>query len=434
MHLPNFPGCAGCVQDGLPERRWLAALAQSVAWQFFGNWLVDSFNFTLERLSQIKCPPDKPRIRCLDTKVRGLMFRVNRGGSKIYGWYRRLPDDNESPRKQCEITIGAFEDVPLEEARKRAEEFNVIVGDKKDPSLTREAGITYGALFNRYLEEYAKTRTTTWQSAVYNHERYFKRWHHRLVADIDTQSIQRWVNDMGAEYGKHTANRTFNTMRAVLSWALRKELIAGQNACHGVDTFKVQARERFILPGDEFQKFADALNQEPNATIRDFFWMCLFTGARRANVLEMEWNQIDFELLSWRIPVTKNNESLTVPLTSSSIEILRRRFSDPLRHDRWVFPSDRTGRKTGELGHLSSPHKAWARIIQRAGIADLRIHDLRRTAGSYMAINGVSPTIIGKALGHKSLQSTAIYARLTQDPVRRAFENAERRLNGDIIN
>lgn len=59
----------------------------------------------------------------------------------------------------------------------------------------------------------------------------------------------------------------------------------------------------------------------------------------------------------------------------------------------------------------------------------MRIHDLRRTAGSYMAIQNVSPTIIGKALGHRSMQSTAVYARLTQDPVRQALENAQAALS-----
>ena len=195
--------------------------------------------------------------------------------------------------------------------------------------------------------------------------------------------------------------------------------------CIGVDRFKTRARERFVQPGDEYVRFAAALIQEPKETIRDFFWMCLFTGARRSNLLSMEWSQVDFDLRVWRIPVTKNGDSQTVPLTPNAIEILRRRQADEEAHECWVFPSDRTGRKTGVKGHLTSPKKAWARLLDRAKIDDLRIHDLRRTAGSYMAIQGVSPTIIGKALGHRSTQATAIYARLTQDPVRQALENAQ---------
>ena len=109
----------------------------------------------------------------------------------------------------------------------------------------------------------------------------------------------------------------------------------------------------------------------------------------------------------------------------NAMKILRARKIAADSHPRWVFPSDRTGWKTHDKGHLVSPRKAFKRIIDRAGIEDLRIHDLRRTAGSLMAIQNVSPTIIGKALGHRSTQATAVYARLTQDPVRAALENAQ---------
>lgn len=80
---------------------------------------------------------------------------------------------------------------------------------------------------------------------------------------------------------------------------------------------------------------------------------------------------------------------------------------------------------TGEFSHMGNLKEAWKRLLKREEITDLRIHDLRRTAGSYMAIQGVSPTIIGKALGHKSQAATAMYARLTQDPVRQAMINAQ---------
>lgn len=193
----------------------------------------------------------------------------------------------------------------------------------------------------------------------------------------------------------------------------------------GVDTFKSKARERFVQPGDEYLRLEAAINAEPNKTIRDFFWMLLFTACRRSNVLAMSWEQIDFDLALWRIPVTKNGDSQTVALTPSALEILRRRAEDAWRHEKWVFPSDRKGRSTGVLGHLVSPRKAWLRILDRAEITDLRIHDLRRTAGSYMAIQGVSSTIIGKALGHRSPQATATYARLTHEPVRNAMEAAQ---------
>jgi integrase len=188
---------------------------------------------------------------------------------------------------------------------------------------------------------------------------------------------------------------------------------------------RIQARERFIMPGDEFERFAEAVNEEPKELFRDFFWMCLFAGARKSNILAMEWDQIDLNLMTWRIPITKNGSPQTIPLTPNAMALLERRLEADDKDEQWVFPADRASSKTGERGHLIDPKKAWARILERAQIKDLRIHDLRRTAGSYMAIKGVSVAIIGKALGHRSPNSTAIYARLTEVPARQALEQAQ---------
>ena len=70
------------------------------------------------------------------------------------------------------------------------------------------------------------------------------------------------------------------------------------------------------------------------------------------------------------------------------------------------------------------PKKGWKRILERAGIEDLRIHDLRRTLGSWQAKTGASLAIIGKSLNHKNQSTTAIYARLDLDPVRNSVNTA----------
>lgn len=384
------------------------------------------FRFTLADIDKKKCPEGKKQVRFQDTEVGGLALRVTPSGSKTFIYYRRLPNNNEAPGDLCEITLGKYPGMKIEQARKHATAYNhVIDNERKDPRKKLNEELTYGSLFQRYIKEYAELHTNTWKDVVANNKRYFEKWQARPVSRIKRADIQDWVNNLSNEHGKHTANRNYDTMRAVFGWANRKDIISMDNPCIGVDRFRTQARERFVQPGEEFNRLAEAINKEESATIRDFFWMCIFTGARRANVLAMEWSQLDFELKLWRIPVTKNGDSHILPLTPLALAVLSRRKDDSKKHDRWVFPSDRTGRKTGVLGHLESPKAAWKRILVNAKITDLRIHDLRRTTGSYMAIAGVSPTIIGKALGHKSQQATAIYARLTQDPVRVAMENAQ---------
>ncbi len=105
-----------------------------------------------------------------------------------------------------------------------------------------------------------------------------------------------------------------------------------------------------------------------------------------------------------------------MPLVEPVIEILQARQGND---SPFVFP----GRKS-ESGHLMEPKRAWKRICQAAGIDGARIHDLRRTMGSWQAKTGASLPIIGKSLNHKSASTTTIYARLDLDPVRSAMEKA----------
>jgi integrase len=76
------------------------------------------------------------------------------------------------------------------------------------------------------------------------------------------------------------------------------------NPSVGIKKFKEQKRDRFILH-DELPKFMEALESEPNRDMRDFFLMCLYTGARKSNVESMRWEGIDFSINEWRIPDTE---------------------------------------------------------------------------------------------------------------------------------
>lgn len=144
--------------------------------------------------------------------------------------------------------------------------------------------------------------------------------------------------------------------------------------------------------------------------------MSLLTGARKSNTLAMRWKDINFTTATWRIELTKNDDAQTVHLPQQAVDILTER--------KWSSESPFVFEGAGRSGHLADPKKAWARILKEAGIDNLRIHDLRRTLGSYQAATGANGYIIGKSLGHRSQQSTAIYARLNLDPVRESVNKA----------
>ncbi len=123
---------------------------------------------------------------------------------------------------------------------------------------------------------------------------------------------------------------------------------------------------------------------------------------------------------------TKNGEPLKLPLGEEVINILNELKKYQVKHkieSKYVFYSQSSASK-----HLEEPKLAWKRILTRANIEDLRIHDIRRTLGSYQAMTGSSLQVIGKSLGHKNLQSTDIYSRMNLGPVRESVKKATSRI------
>ena len=104
-------------------------------------------------------------------------------------------------------------------------------------------------------------------------------------------------------------------------------------------------------------------------------------------------------------------------LSPESVEILQRRRAE-VDGSEYVFPG------CGKTGHLVEPKTPWQHVVKRAKLNDCRMHDLRRTLGSWQAAGGASLLIIGKSLGHRSESATRVYARLAADPVRESVEKA----------
>jgi integrase len=191
----------------------------------------------------------------------------------------------------------------------------------------------------------------------------------------------------------------------------------GNNPAQGIKNFQEQARDRALQP-DELSAFFEALNQEANHLFKAYFYISLLTGARRSNVLSMRWDNIHFgENPEWKIPITKNGETHIVALAPQTVDILKELKATS--NSDWVFPS-----LTSKSGHIEEPKKAWKRVLDKAGIKDLRIHDLRRTLASWQVRTGANSFIIGKTLGHKNQQATAIYARVAKDVARSSIEDA----------
>lgn len=372
-------------------------------------------HFTKKWLNEVSVPePGTGRMEYQDDEIKGLVLRVTETGDKTFSVVRW----SKASQKTVRVTLGAYPDVSPENARKRAREINEMIAAGIDPTEERRrqrTEATLNELFQIYLERWARPRKKTAHEDERDYANHIApRFGKRRLSEIRRADVSKLHAEIGKEQPR-TANKILALLSTVFGRAIEWGYVEA-NPVHGIKRYPEKKRDRFLQKG-ELPRFFEALAALPSATARDFFLMCLFTGARRSNVLAMRWDAIDCAEGIWRIPETKNGTPQIVALHPAAVALLeqRRATVDGL----WVFPSS-----TSKSGHFEEPKKAWAQVLKAAELTNVRIHDLRRTLGSYQAITGASLAVIGKSLNHKSVQATQIYARLDLDPVRDSVQRA----------
>jgi integrase len=346
-----------------------------------------------------------------DEREKGLVLAVTATGTKTFYLYKRIEGRPER------LLLGRFPDISIENARKLATTAKGSIAAGQNPQKAKHAirdEMSFAALFTDYMEKYSKVHKRSWLYDEREVNKYLSHWFKRKISTIERSEIERLHAKIGKENGLYQANRLLERIRSIFNKAIDWGW-EGTNPAVGIKKFKEKSRDRFLQP-DELPRFFEALANEPNETARDFIMISLLTGARKSNTLAMRWSEINLTAETWRIETTKNGEAQTIHLPKQAMQILTERKWNS--ESPWVFEG------TGKSGHLADPKKAWERILKEAEIEDLRIHDLRRTLGSYQAATGANGYIIGKSLGHRSQQSTAIYARLNLDPVRDSVNKA----------
>ncbi len=423
------------------------------------------FRFTKATIEALKAPDEGERLVARDTKVQGLELRVTPNGVKTFSVRRRVKGGAVE-----RVTLGRFPDLTVDNAQRDALKVIAALGAGKSVAeqvRDKKGEQSFGELFSDYIARHAKPNKRTWKEDETKFKMHLERTlGARKLSTVTRKEIASVHSKLTLKGQPTTANRVLALVSSVYGWAKSAGLWE-DNPAQGIKRNPEQSRDRF-LQSDELPRFFAALATESNEAIRDYLLMSLLTGARRANVLSMRWKDISLERAEWRIERTKNDDPQTVNLSTEAIELLKGRRA--VSESQFVFPGD------GKSGHLIEPIKGWHRILARAatlgfihavGIAgkwsgekkeaaealaladpdtavakhksqaaklgirpdqfvleDLRIHDLRRTLGSWQAKMGASLAIIGKSLNHRNVATTAIYARLDQDPVRQSVQGA----------
>mgnify|MGYP000975263392 CR=1 FL=1 len=426
--------------------------------------------FTVDALKAIEAPA-RGRRYYRDLEIPGLELCITNRGARVL--FARCCFEGQLVRHR----LGRWPALPIDKARKLAKR---IVGEAAagvDPRARRRAlrqEVTLAEAFGRYREQHLVPYKKRPEAAAWVFERAFRHWRNRKLSSItvaDVQELHRRLarvaylrarkraqdrarkaagDDEAARRaaaraaaarippsrGQAWANRALRLLRAVLNKSRAWGLLEGANPAAGTTGFREVSRRRFLQP-EELKPFFAAVTAEPCVNGRDYVLLSLLTGARKSNLLAMRWADLRLDVPdpTWTIPApdAKSGEPIIVPLVPEAVALLKARQDgarqlrqaaragdkEAARAAPFVFPSRRS-----TTGHMREPRYVWSRVLARAQLQDLRLHDLRRSLGSWQARQGASLPIIGKSLGHSSLASTAIYAQLHVDPVRESVTSA----------
>lgn len=352
-----------------------------------------------------------------DSVIPGFGVRIYPSGRKAFILRYRT---NGSKRL---LTLGTYGVLTLDQARDLARQrLGEVIGGADPVEQRRKArqGETIQALCAAYLERHASRKRSAHDDRRRVAQHLLPAWGQRKVDSLTRADVAALHTTIG-QRAPYEANRTVALLGKMFELARRWGFLpeTAANPARGIDKFKEQKRDRWVTP-EELPRLAAAIAHAPNLYVRAAIWLYLFTGVRKTELLQARWDDVDFVHCELRLGETKAGRTHYVPLpphTRALLQALPKQEGNP-----YLLP----GQKTGH--HLVNIEKTWRQVRKAAGVDDVRIHDLRRTVGSWLAQAGNSLPLIGRILNHSTPQTTMIYAYLGDDLARHALAKHEERI------
>lgn len=363
-------------------------------------------------VDQVK--PGATDVTYWDDELRGFGLRVWPTGRKVYVATTRVKG------RLRKVTIGPHGPTTPEKARVKAHQIISEAKAGNDPvkemDQTRKSP-TMKELGERFLKDYVAVRCKP--STQYEYRRSVELFINpkigtRKASDIERKDIAELHHNMREV--PYQANRTFGVLSKMFNlaevWGIRPD---HSNPCLHVKKYPEQKRERFLAP-EEYTALGKTLNEvevdgsETRSAI-NAIRLLMFTGCRLGEIMTLKWEHVDLRAREFRLPDSKTGAKV-VHFGDAVAKMLGK--IERIDGNSWVITGKNEGARLTDLQH------PWRRIRARAGLPELRIHDLRHSYASGALALGEGLPMIGKLLGHSQVQTTARYAHLANDPVKAA--------------
>jgi integrase len=357
------------------------------------------FSFTEGRIASLRAT--EKTVKVYDSQVQHLGLKLLPNGRRVFFWWRSVDG------KPLWRTIGDSPEIQLGDARSKAQSYDIALANwKKDGCVgenpfklqTRANVPTFRELVEAYIANHLRENSRNPKKAEYGTRQMVKKrfstWLDRPIDKITVEDVLAIKQACGKK--KYAVRAHVQFVSTIFNWSSGKQdgkinFWAGPNPAADISVPKKEKRKRFLQPS-EMVRFTKELENEEHRDLRDVLTLLLATGARKGNVFEMRWADISFELKRWHVPMSKSGEGYEVQLMPAALKALERRRREIRGTEIFVFPS------RSQSGHIEDVKNQWTRFRSACGFGDVRLHDLRRTRGSYLAISGVSLQQIGKVL------------------------------------
>ena len=386
----------------------------------------------LQKRSVDAAAPKDKRYTLWDSDLGGFGVRVEVSGVKSYVVrYRPGSGGRSAPLRQ--VVIGRHGELTPDQARREAERLIGSVRLGADPAAQRSeerAGLTVRELGDLFLKTHVEAKRKP--ATLRNYKALLNQYVYPAIgtkraAEVKRIEIARLHFDMARV--PQQANRMLATLKSMYSFAERRGLTADNfNPARRIEMYPEKARERF-LKASEIEKIgvairaavqgrvADPRHPGKPASITPFaaaaLRLLMFTGCRVSEIIKLRWEDYDAERGLLMLPDSKTGRKVVV-LNGPAVEELEhlpRSASNP-----FVIQ----GKKAGAA--MTDIDRPWRIVLHHAGLKGVRLHDLRHTFASVGAGASLGLPIVGKLLGHTQASTTARYAHLDSDPLRRASE------------